>query len=264
MEQASSAETTQANEPTGQPEGLQHEDANSSEVSRENTRKRTNSEVAKDEDEQQEPREEKRSKQSEGKQSIPTIVRPFFAGRQDLPRKAVILFMYYGGGYYGLQRNSSGSYAIHKNEVKTNLRTIEDELLEALLKCEAITSTNFETLKTMQFQRAARTDKNVSALFNAVSARLRVDRADAERLNQHLPEQIRVLDVMRTTRSFDAKLSCSHRTYLYLLPTFTLTPVNQFVFLQNTRVEPAQIDKFRAAMRMYIGTHRFHNFTNGK
>ena len=37
--------------------------------------------------------------------STPKIVRGPMQGRVDLPRKVALLFMYYGVGYYGLQRN---------------------------------------------------------------------------------------------------------------------------------------------------------------
>lgn len=45
------------------------------------------------------------SSQSSDASAAPKVVRAPMQGRVDLPRKVALLFMYYGVGYYGLQRN---------------------------------------------------------------------------------------------------------------------------------------------------------------
>lgn len=41
-----------------------------------------------------------------------------------------------------------------------------------------------------------------------------------EILNTHLPNDIRVLGIRRTTPTFNAQKSCDSRTYSYTIPTF--------------------------------------------
>lgn len=52
----------------------------------------------------------------------------------------------------------------------------------------------------------------------------------AEKLNTLLPEDIRVLDIRRTTRTFHAQKSCDFRTYSYTLPTYAFAPLNEVRF----------------------------------
>lgn len=40
----------------------------------------------------------------------------------------------------------------------------------------------------------------------------------AERINQHLPRDVRVLSVQRVNKKFTARRSCRDRTYEYYLP----------------------------------------------
>lgn len=52
-------------------------------------------------------------------------------------------------------------------------KTVEEELLQALKINNLITDEGFEQIQTMHFQRAARTDKGVSALRQIISLLLR-------------------------------------------------------------------------------------------
>ncbi|CAG8518580.1 5981_t:CDS:2 [Acaulospora colombiana] len=45
-----------------------------------------------------------------------------------------------------------------------------------------------------------------------------------EKINQNLPEQIRVWGYVRTIRSFHAKTLCDSRIYEYLIPTYVFNP----------------------------------------
>lgn len=75
-------------------------------------------------------------------------------------RKVAMLLGYSGTGYYGMQRNFGKE-------------TVEGNLISALLKADMITQDESERVQSFQFQRAARTDKNVSAVRQVVSLKLR-------------------------------------------------------------------------------------------
>lgn len=75
-------------------------------------------------------------------------------------KKCLILMGYSGSNYYGMQRNP-------------DMLTIEEVLLTAMLKTKWISDDAFATAQTIQFQRAARTDKGVSAARQCVSLKLR-------------------------------------------------------------------------------------------
>lgn len=80
---------------------------------------------------------------------------------QKIPRKNhAILLGYVGKDYYGMQRNPG-------------MKTIEEDLITALLKADLITAEQFENIRAINFQRAARTDKGVSAIRQIVSLKLR-------------------------------------------------------------------------------------------
>lgn len=72
----------------------------------------------------------------------------------------VIMLGYLGRNYSGMQINRG-------------TKTIEESLLSALLKANFITEEQFEDVRIIKFQRAARTDKGVSAVRQVVSLQLR-------------------------------------------------------------------------------------------
>lgn len=75
-------------------------------------------------------------------------------------RPYALMMGYLGRDYYGMQINRG-------------MKTIEDDLFNALLKNNLITTENIENLRSFNFQRAARTDKGVSAARQVVSLKLR-------------------------------------------------------------------------------------------
>lgn len=75
-------------------------------------------------------------------------------------RNFVLMLGYLGKDYFGMQRNPGK-------------KTIEEDLLSALLKSDFITKEQFEDIRQIKFQRAARTDRGVSAVRQIVSLRLR-------------------------------------------------------------------------------------------
>ncbi|XP_023723376.1 tRNA pseudouridine synthase A isoform X2 [Cryptotermes secundus] len=164
-------------------------------------------------------------------------------------RKVALLLAYSGQGYLGMQRNPG-------------MKTIEEDLLTALLKASFITEEAFNTPQLIQFQRAARTDKGVSAARQVVSIKLPED-SKVEMINNHLPEQIHVLAVKRATKGFNSKSSCDARTYSYILPTFAFAPSNVEPS-ESYRITSEVMDSVRSTLKIFEGTHNFHNFTARK
>ena len=75
-------------------------------------------------------------------------------------RKFALMLGYNGKNYLGMQRNPG-------------VPTIEEDLMKALFQADLINSEEFETIQNINFQRAARTDKGVSAVRQVVSLKLR-------------------------------------------------------------------------------------------
>ncbi|KAK7207409.1 tRNA pseudouridine synthase A [Myxozyma melibiosi] len=127
-------------------------------------------------------------------------------------RKAACLIGYCGTGYHGMQLNPPQ-------------KTIEGDLFDALVKAGAISKDNSDDPKKVGFMRAARTDKGVHAAGNVISAKLIIEDEDiVEKINSHLPEQIRVWGITRTTNGFDCHKHCGSRIYEYLIPSFSFLP----------------------------------------
>ncbi|KAM9820660.1 pseudouridylate synthase 1 homolog [Neosynchiropus ocellatus] len=172
------------------------------------------------------------------------------------PKKKVVLLMAYSGkGYYGMQRNVGTS----------QFRTIEDDLVEALVKSGCIPENHGDEMKKMSFQRCARTDKGVSAAGQVVSLKLRLIENIIEKMNENLPAQIRVLGLKRVTQSFNSKNNCDARTYSYMLPTVAFSPKDYDTGdIAAFRLEPETLQRVNGLFALYKGTHNFHNFTSQK
>ncbi|GJP30558.1 hypothetical protein CLOM_g3810 [Closterium sp. NIES-68] len=134
--------------------------------------------------------------------------------RKYYKKKKVALFIAYcGAGYQGMQRNPGA-------------RTIEGELEKALYRAGAILENDLGDFWKIDWMRSARTDKGVSALGQVVSVRLVLDPPGfVERVNKHLPKQVRLLGFVRVTAGFNAKDQCDRRRYEYVIPTFCFNPL---------------------------------------
>lgn len=187
----------------------------------------------------------------------------------------VIMLGYLGKEYSGMQINRGTSGA----------RTIEECLLTALLKADFITKEQFDDIREIKFQRAARTDKGVSAVRQIVSLRL-PHNVNKEDINKHLPKDIRVFGIKRVTKGFNSKNQCDARTYRYIVPTFALAPESpDFLKLEDEaevdeeirykqlstingdpyttfRLNPKMLDDLNTVLKLLEGTHNFHNFTS--
>lgn len=193
-----------------------------------------------------EPNEAKKLKTESKAQSEPKLSK----------RKYALLIGYCGEGYFGLQRNAK-----QKTEIK--YRTIEDEIVDGLVKINAIPQNHSDDMFKMSFQRAARTDKGVSAAANLISLKMEMQDDTLEKLNDTLPKQIRVFGSNKVTQSFCCKQNCDARTYIYILPTFAFCPVEE-ILSESYRASDEVITNVNKVLSQFVGTHNFHNCTSGK
>ncbi|XP_047425151.1 tRNA pseudouridine synthase A isoform X2 [Mugil cephalus] len=170
-------------------------------------------------------------------------------------KKVTLLLAYCGKGYYGMQRNPGNA----------QFRTIEDDLVAALVKSGCIPDNHADDMKKMSFQRCARTDKGVSAAGQVVSLKLRMIDDIMAKINEHLPPQIRVLGLKRVTQSFNSKNNCDARTYSYMSPTVAFAPKDYDTEnIAAYRLEQETLQRLNRLLALYKGTHNFHNFTSQK
>ncbi|UXI20133.1 BCL-6 corepressor [Sarcoptes scabiei] len=173
-------------------------------------------------------------------------------------KKWVMCLGYSGRGYFGMQRQ------IRNEKIIDDLPTIENELLKSFWKAELITENEYNTPSLLRFQRAARTDKNVSALRQIISLNLPMN-ADSylKKINENLPKKIRVFGLKKATKYFDCKNFCDARTYCYLLPSFSICKISD-TSIDSFRCSKELIQDFNDILSLYIGTKNFHNFTAHK
>ncbi|XP_050308285.1 pseudouridylate synthase 1 homolog isoform X2 [Anthonomus grandis grandis] len=161
-------------------------------------------------------------------------------------RKFALLMGYSGAHYYGMQRNP-------------NTKTIEEDLFKALFDAGFINEDCYTMVQNMQFQRAARTDKGVSAARQVVSLKLG-ENFNLAKVNELLCDEIRIFGFKRVTKGFNSKSQCDGRTYVYILPTVSF--VNNNDLQQKGFRLPEEIHKkVNEILQMYVGTKNFHNFT---
>uniref|UniRef100_A0A1Y1JX55 Pseudouridylate synthase 1 homolog n=1 Tax=Photinus pyralis TaxID=7054 RepID=A0A1Y1JX55_PHOPY len=162
-------------------------------------------------------------------------------------RKYVMLLGYSGVNYFGMQRNPS-------------MPTIEEDLFNALLKADLITQEAFDQIQTVQFQRAARTDKGVSAARQVVSIKL-PEEVSVAKINEFLPDQIRVFGVKRVTKGFNSKSQCDARTYTYMMPTVAFAKCDTEADQETFRLWEGALSEINDVLSNFKGTKNFHNFT---
>ncbi|XP_062929283.1 tRNA pseudouridine synthase A isoform X1 [Mobula hypostoma] len=175
-------------------------------------------------------------------------------GRKCPKRKVVLLLAYSGKGYHGMQRNVGSA----------QFKTIEDELVKALVKAGCIPENHGDDMRKMSFQRCARTDKGVSAAGQIVSLKLWLIDNLVEKINANLPPGIKILGLKRVTGRFNSKNTCDARTYFYMLPTFAFAHKDDGQRIEDFRLSRDALGRVNKLLGCYRGTHNFHNFTSGK
>ena len=101
-------------------------------------------------------------------------------------------------------------------------------------------------------------------------------------VNRFLPSDIRVFDVKRVTKSFNAKIACSSRRYQYLFPSYLLQSkdiiddllqaapnnaerlVSVWRACKEFRANTETMAKLRGTLKAFEGTKKYHNFTSQK
>ncbi|KAF2400798.1 pseudouridine synthase [Trichodelitschia bisporula] len=143
-------------------------------------------------------------------------------------RKVAVLIGYSGTGYKGMQ-------------VMPGNKTIEGDLFAAFVAAGAISKANADDPKKSALVRCARTDKGVHAAGNVISLKLIIEEPDiVEKINSHLPPQIRIWGMERTIASFSCYQACDSRWYEYLIPTHCFLPPHPSSFLGKTLVQLAE------------------------
>jgi tRNA pseudouridine38-40 synthase len=171
-------------------------------------------------------------------------------------RKVALFVAYDGSRYHGMQVNKG-------------VATIEGEVLAALVRCSLIPDDSRDTQTSIQWCRAARTDKGVSAACQCLSLRLacelsgQLDESIIDGLNEELPRDIAVIAILRTTASFSSRVDCHRRTYEYVFPVRVLGGANGVERREDGRDGDARIARLNELLGQYVGTHCFANFTEG-
>lgn len=160
--------------------------------------------------------------------SIPFSAEEIAAEGRRPKRKVAVMIGYAGTGYRGMQINHDE-------------KTIEGDLFAAFVAAGAIAKANADDPKKSSLVRCARTDKGVHAAGNVISLKLIVEDEDVvQKINDALPEQIRVWGIQRTINSFSCYQACDSRWYEYLLPSYALLPPHPDSFLGREMVSQAK------------------------
>eukprot|EP00581_Thalassiosira_minuscula_P019314 CAMPEP_0183712652 /NCGR_PEP_ID=MMETSP0737-20130205/7725_1 /TAXON_ID=385413 /ORGANISM="Thalassiosira miniscula, Strain CCMP1093" /LENGTH=598 /DNA_ID=CAMNT_0025941307 /DNA_START=192 /DNA_END=1988 /DNA_ORIENTATION=- len=224
-------------------------------------------------------------------------------------RKLGLLVSFLGSNYAGFQINSEK-------------RTLQAEIELGLYRAGIISKMNFGHPKKYSWSNSARTDKGVHAaaqvcslkgemiFHNDIDESKMKEQLDAmrERVNEFLPEDIRVLDFERVTRMFCARTNRDKVRYQYMVPSYMLcseeevrkafslaekeeekdikaksdetnnmTPMEAAKIIEeeidpealakaresliNYRVTSEQMERFKSGLKLFEGTHSFHNYT---
>ena len=145
--------------------------------------------------------------------------------------KYLVKFSYIGTDYQGVA---------YQNEC---IPTVELFILRALLRTCLI-----QSRETCDFSRCGRTDKGVHAAGNYFTAKLRVGSKNktleyCKMINACLPDSIRVIVATRVADNFDARFSCTARTYHY--------------YFGRRQLDLGLMEK---AAKQLEGAHDFRNF----
>lgn len=202
-------------------------------------------------------------------------------------RKVALLLGFLGTKYGGFQVNAGQ-------------RTLQGEIELALYRAGMLSPLNFGNPHKYSWSSSARTDKGVHACAQVCSLKVELLESDMgdslkmarERLQERLPPEIQVLDMLRTTRNFCAKTQRDRVRYQYMIPAFLLhrdyrkllqdqkipldgrreiarMPLSEEevgklqAVVKDYRSTDEQRELLQKALEKYVGTKPFHNFTKG-
>jgi tRNA pseudouridine38/39 synthase len=176
-------------------------------------------------------------------------------------RKIAIEIAYCGAEHFGF--SSQGA-----EEHRSNVRTIEGALFEALKKCRLVDPMReIFGEDSVEYSRCGRTDRGVSSLGNIVSLRVRSalndeeDFCDYEKeidyvgvLNRQLPDDVRALAWYPVNDGFSSRFDCTTRTYEYY---FTIVGGDG---LETRTKDVFDMEAMEIACKKLRGSHDFRNF----
>ncbi|KZT10155.1 tRNA pseudouridine synthase [Laetiporus sulphureus 93-53] len=199
-------------------------------------------------------------------------------------RHCALLIGFCGSGFNGMQIQPD-----------PKLRTIEGVLFDTLVKVGAVSQDNADNSGKVKLGRAARTDAGVHAAGNVVSMMLITAIPNlVARMNEELPPEIRLWNILRVQKSFDARSTCDSRKYTYFFPSYLMIPSKPGSSLHQTlqqngteqaphpfwtdskaettvkddlrrkrvyRMPPELVERLRVAAKKFEKSHNFHNFT---
>ena len=216
-------------------------------------------------------------------------------------RKLAFLVSFLGSNYSGFQINSL-------------TKSLHSEIELGLYRAGLISKSNFGHPSKYSWSNSARTDKGVHAAAQVCSFKGEMiyhheiddfqKQLDAmrEKVNQCLPDDVRILDFERVTRTFCARTSRDKVRYQYMIPAFMfcsqdearkafaadgvdtvslidrkLTPMEASKLVQDDispdvlsaaraellkyRVSPETLQRLSDGLKLFEGTHSFHNYT---
>ena len=115
-------------------------------------------------------------------------------------------------------------------QINTLQHTLHAEIELAIYKAKLINHSNFGFPEKYSWSNAARTDKGVHACAQVISLKLVFPTDDLDTIrdmiNKQLPDDISVLDIVRTPRSFCCRTQRNKARYQYMLPSFVLQDCN--------------------------------------
>lgn len=169
-----------------------------------------------------------------------------FRGKPSTP--VVLLYSYVGSGYHGLQ-------------FQPGVPTIEAILLEAIINAGLIPPNSYNSLNSINWHEASRTDVGVHAAAQVVSFRVslpddfKVSELDSL-IEEYLPPNSPITLWKTTTfcSMFDAQRFAEGRRYHYLMPLHALKEptLQHFQYVREHYLNP------------FIGNKNYHNFTKRK
>ncbi|MCX6552450.1 MAG: tRNA pseudouridine(38-40) synthase TruA [Acidobacteria bacterium] len=138
-------------------------------------------------------------------------------------------------------------------QIQKNARTVAGEIERAIA---AVTG-----VKTFEFYGAGRTDAGVHALGQV--AHLQIDtRLDADtlrwRVNDDLPSDINILDLVRAPQRFHARHDATARSYLYQIARRRTAFAKPYVWWVR---EDLDLKRMREGAARFVGLKDFQSFT---
>ncbi|PRP79022.1 tRNA pseudouridine synthase, partial [Planoprotostelium fungivorum] len=157
----------------------------------------------------------------------------------------------------GFENKLKRRFALVTAYCGTSYNAVEGEIMIALQKAGLVKPSNTHP-KQLGWNRSSRTDRGVHAIKMVVSMKLEMDGDTvnrdpaglelSERINAHLPDDVRIAAALKVPRPFDGRRACVQRTYKYLLPA------------RYIRESNLTLPELEQTMNYFLGTHTFHNF----